>query len=133
MNIIVLMLDSLRQDHVSYYGWDGCPLQTPNIDAVAAEAVVFDNVYPEGLPTIPVRTDLLTPVSTTTRCPYKGIASYWTATIGDRTFENIVWGYPDPVPECPNVKDLMCFYNEKVDAVYVDGVETERPVTKWSK
>ena len=66
MNIIVLMLDSLRQDHVSYYGWDGCPLQTPNIDAVAAEAVVFDNVYPEGLPTIPVRTDLLTGQSSLT-------------------------------------------------------------------
>jgi arylsulfatase A-like enzyme len=60
MNIIVLMLDSLRQDHVSYYGWEGCPLETPNIDAVAAEAVVFDNVYPEDLPTIPVRTDLMT-------------------------------------------------------------------------
>ena len=52
MNIIVLMLDSLRQDHVSYYGWEGCPLKTPNIDAVAAEAVVFDNVNPQqgGLP-----------------------------------------------------------------------------------
>jgi len=60
MNVIVLMLDSLRQDHVSFYGWDGCPVRTPNIDAVAEEAVVFDNVYPEGLPTIPVRTDLMT-------------------------------------------------------------------------
>lgn len=104
-----------------------------------AETTRAHFLFETGLPTryyIPpedVRTDLLTPVSTTTRCPYKGIASYWTATIGDRTFENIVWGYPDPVPECPNVKDLMCFYNEKVDAVYVDGVETERPVTKWSK
>jgi len=66
MNIIVLMLDSLRQDHVSYYGWDGCPLTTPNIDAVAAEAVVFDNIYPEGLPTIPVRTDLMTGQSSLT-------------------------------------------------------------------
>ncbi len=66
MNIIVLMLDSLRQDHVSYYGWDGCPLTTPNIDAVATEGVVFDNVYPEGLPTIPVRTDLFTGQSSLT-------------------------------------------------------------------
>jgi len=66
MNIIVLMLDSLRQDHVSYYGWEGCPIETPNIDAVAAEAVVFDNVYPEGLPTIPVRTDLMTGQSSLT-------------------------------------------------------------------
>ena len=60
MNVIVVMLDSLRQDHVSAYGWEGCPVQTPQLDALAAEAVVFDNLYPEGLPTIPVRTDLFT-------------------------------------------------------------------------
>jgi len=66
MNIVVVMLDSLRQDHVSCYGWDGCPLTTPNLDAFAAEAVVFDNVYPEGLPTIPVRTDLMTGQSSLT-------------------------------------------------------------------
>ncbi|MHC5034785.1 MAG: sulfatase-like hydrolase/transferase [Planctomycetota bacterium] len=60
MNLVVVMLDSLRQDHVSFYGWDGCPLETPNLDALAAEAVVLDNCYPEGLPTIPVRTELYT-------------------------------------------------------------------------
>ncbi|MCD6416700.1 MAG: sulfatase [Planctomycetes bacterium] len=60
MNLIVIMLDSLRQDHVSFYGWDGCPVETPNLDAFASESVVFDNCYPEGLPTIPVRTELHT-------------------------------------------------------------------------
>jgi arylsulfatase A-like enzyme len=60
MNLIVLMLDSLRQDHVSFYGWDGCPLETPSLDWLAGESVVFDNCYPEGLPTIPVRTELHT-------------------------------------------------------------------------
>ncbi len=66
MNLIVVMLDSLRQDHVSFYGWDGCPIKTPHLDALAAEAVVFDNIYPEGLPTIPVRTDLMTGQSSLT-------------------------------------------------------------------
>jgi len=66
MNVIVLMLDSLRQDHVSFYGWDNCPVKTPNIDALAAEAAVFDNIYPEGMPTIPVRTDLMTGQSSLT-------------------------------------------------------------------
>ena len=96
-------------------------------------------LFETGLPTryyIPaedVRMDLLTPTDTKTRCPYKGTASYWTARIGEETFDDIVWAYPDPVPECPKIKDLMCFYNEKVDAVFVDGTETEKPVTKWSK
>ncbi len=60
MNFIIIMLDSLRQDHVSCYRWDKLPVQTPNIDAFAAEAAVFDNIYPEGLPTIPARTELMT-------------------------------------------------------------------------
>ncbi len=60
MNVVVVMLDSLRQDHVACYGWDDVRVDTPHLDAFAAEAVLFDNVYPEGLPTIPVRTDLMT-------------------------------------------------------------------------
>ena len=60
MNLIVLVLDSLRQDHVSYYN-QGTPVfsnvmacKTPNIDKFAESAVVFDNMYAEALPTIPV-------------------------------------------------------------------------------
>lgn len=60
MNIIFIVLDSLRQDHVSSYGWKGCPVETPNIDQLAQESVVFDNMYPEALPTIPVRTQWMT-------------------------------------------------------------------------
>lgn len=59
-NIVFIILDSLRQDHVSYYGWEGCPLETPNIDRLARQSVVFDNCYPEALPTIPVRTQWMT-------------------------------------------------------------------------
>ena len=57
MNIIMLMADSLRKDHLGCYGntW----IQTPNIDALAADSVVFDEAYPESLPTLPVRNALL--------------------------------------------------------------------------
>jgi len=75
MNVIVVMLDSLRQDHVSFYGWDGCAVTTGNLDALAAEAVVFDNVYPEALPTIPVRTDLLTGQSSLTNRPWQPLSA----------------------------------------------------------
>ena len=66
MNLIVLMLDSFRQDHVGVYHqgrapFDGVPAcRTPSLDAFARSCVVFDNAYPEGLPTIPVRTALMT-------------------------------------------------------------------------
>lgn len=66
MNLIVVVLDSFRQDHVSLYNqgkgpFDGvAACRTPNIDAFARDAVVFDNAYPEALPTIPIRCQLMT-------------------------------------------------------------------------
>lgn len=58
MNLIVIMLDSLRQDHLGCYGnsW----IKTPNIDKLAEESILFENAYTAGLPTIPVRTELFT-------------------------------------------------------------------------
>lgn len=85
------------------------------------------------LPKEDVRMDLLTPTQSRTRCPYKGEAVYWTADVGGRTYEDIAWSYPDPVPECPKIKGLVCFYNENVDAIVLDGRELDRPRTKWSK
>lgn len=52
-NVVLIMLDSLRRDHVGCYGNDW--IKTPNIDALAKEGVRFTNAYPEALPTIPVR------------------------------------------------------------------------------
>lgn len=72
--------------------------------------------------------DLLTPTTHTSRCPYKGIAQYWSVTLGDPTVENIVWSYPDPIPENPKIKDLLCFFNEGVD-LSVDGKFEPRPLT----
>ncbi|MFC1734659.1 sulfatase [Candidatus Hydrogenedentota bacterium] len=58
MNVIVVMMDSLRQDHVGAFGNDW--IHTPHMDAFASEAMRFNNAYAEGLPTGPVRTALLT-------------------------------------------------------------------------
>ncbi len=85
------------------------------------------------IPKDDVRIDLLRPTESHTRCPYKGIANYWSASIGGATIEDIVWSYPEPVPECPKIRDLMCFYNENVEAIYVDGEKVERPTTTWSR
>jgi len=66
MNVIVIVLDSLRQDHVSLYNKGQGPFddvracQTPNLDKFAEGCTVFHNAYPEGLPTMPVRLALMT-------------------------------------------------------------------------
>lgn len=83
------------------------------------------------LPPEDIQMALLEPTNSYTRCPYKGIASYWSAHINGQVYPDIVWSYPEPIPECPKIKGLLSFYNEKVD-LYVDGVLQERPRTSWS-
>lgn len=83
------------------------------------------------LPADDVRSDLLEPSATVSQCPYKGTARYWSVRAGDQLHPDIAWSYPDPVPECPRIAGLVCFYNEKVDLI-VDGVHQARPDTPWS-
>lgn len=76
-NFILIVVDSLRQDHVSFYNrgqpvFDGVKAcETPNIDMFAREAIVFTNAYPCGLPTIPARTELLTGQFTLPHRPWR--------------------------------------------------------------
>jgi arylsulfatase A-like enzyme len=52
-NVVLVILDSLRKDHVGAYGnpW----IKTPNMDALATESLRFGRAYPESLPTICAR------------------------------------------------------------------------------
>jgi len=62
VNVIVVILDSLRRDHVGAYGnkW----IKTPNLDALAKESLLFTRPYPESIPTIPARRAIHTGVRT---------------------------------------------------------------------
>jgi arylsulfatase A-like enzyme len=57
-NVLVIVLDSLRYDHVGANGngW----IRTPNIDAFARESLSFTRAFPEAMPTVPARRSLLT-------------------------------------------------------------------------
>lgn len=69
-NVILIMSDSLRRDHVNAYGmpapWKrpghkGQPfIRTPSLDRLAESAMVFDQAYIASYPTIPNRYDLYT-------------------------------------------------------------------------
>jgi uncharacterized protein (DUF427 family) len=75
---------------------------------------------------------MLEATTLTTRCPYKGQASYWSAKVGDTVAKNVVWSYPHPIPENPKIAELMCFFNERID-LYLDGALQPRPRTPWSE
>ncbi len=85
------------------------------------------------IPEQDVRMDLLEPTETTTRCPYKGKATYWSAKIGERVFKNIVWSYREPLPACSPIANFLCFFNERVDAIYMDEELLPVPQTIWSE
>ena len=90
--------------------------------------IVFETGTPVRyyLPIEDVKQEVLEKSDFHTRCPYKGTASYWSVNLEGRRYENIVWYYPDPIPEIPKIKGLLSFYNERVD-VYVDGERQPEP------
>jgi uncharacterized protein (DUF427 family) len=75
----------------------------------------------------------LEPTDTVTRCGYKGQASYYAVRLGSgETVRDLVWTYEDPLEESVRIKDLLCFFNERVD-IELDGEPEERPVSAWSR
>jgi arylsulfatase A-like enzyme len=87
MNLVLVVLDTLRQDHVGAYGnpW----IKTPNLDRFAAESLVFTRAYPESLPTLCFRRAIHTGRRT---YPYVGHREYK----GD--FRSVAPGW-GPIPE----------------------------------
>ena len=60
-----------------------------------------------------VRLDLLAPSYTTTRCPYKGIAHYWSLRLPGRRYEkDVAWTYPEPMHDAEGVRGLLCFVDD---------------------
>jgi arylsulfatase A-like enzyme len=53
MNVLLVIIDSLRKDHVGTYGNEW--IKTPNLDALAKQSLRFTRAYPESLPTLCAR------------------------------------------------------------------------------
>jgi len=68
-SVLVLNSDSFRWDNLTVHG--GKDILTPNIDALAAKSVIFENAYAGSYPTLPNRTDVF---------------------LGTWTFPNLDWG-----------------------------------------
>jgi uncharacterized protein (DUF427 family) len=58
-----------------------------------------------------VHLEHLVATDTTSRCPYKGNASYWRAADGER---DVAWTYEDPYPEVARIKGYVAFYQDRV-------------------
>jgi uncharacterized protein (DUF427 family) len=74
------------------------------------------------LPAADVKMDLLKSTTTTSHCPFKGDAVYWSVQTDDGTAEDVVWSYPKPFPGVEEVTGLLAFWPEKPGVTLeVDG------------
>jgi uncharacterized protein (DUF427 family) len=87
-------------------------------DTVVAES--DDTVVVEGnhyFPEQSLRREYLTPSRTRSLCPWKGIASYYSLTVGGMTRPDAAWQYRHPTPLARKVKNRVAFRGD-VDVVH---------------
>ena len=80
-------------------------------DQVIAESnntvVVEGNHY---FPADAVNKEYLQPSATHTTCPWKGLASYYTVQVDDKTNKDAAWYYPEPKEAAKQIKDYVAFW-----------------------
>ena len=86
-------------------------------DAIRLDESKYTSVY--YVPRKDVKMERLTRTTHSTHCPFKGVASYYTLSAGDRTAANAVWSYEEPYDEMSVIKQRLAFYPDKVDSIFV--------------
>jgi uncharacterized protein (DUF427 family) len=107
----------------------------PRLRAVVADRVVLDTtrahlLHETGI--LPVAyapledfdQTLLERTETSTHCPFKGDASYWSLRIGDRVVEDAVWAYEDPLEPSDWLRGFAALDARKADSWLVEDEPT---------
>lgn len=61
--------------------------------------------------------NLLTRTSTTTFCPYKGEASYFTLAVGDEVHPDAAWSYETPYPAVDAIAGYIAFFPGPIEMI----------------
>ena len=87
------------------------------IEAIWNDQVIAhsdDTLVVEGnhyFPKDDVDTSVLVKSPTTTECPWKGTASYYSIDIDGERNEDAAWYYAEPKPEAEQVRGRIAFWN----------------------
>ncbi|HQT86602.1 MAG: hypothetical protein B7Z58_16075 [Acidiphilium sp. 37-64-53] len=86
------------------------------VKAIWNETVIAessDTVVVEGnhyFPLDAVRAEALRPSATTSRCPWKGTASYYTVAVDGATNTDAAWYYAEPLAAAAAIKGRVAFW-----------------------
>jgi len=82
--------------------WNGATIAESN-DTVVIEG----NHY---FPPDSINRDYLEPSDHTSRCPWKGLASYYSLAVNGEVNEDAAWYYPEPSEAASQIKDHVAFW-----------------------
>jgi uncharacterized protein (DUF427 family) len=82
--------------------WNGVVLA----ESDSCVEVEGNSYFPPGS----VRTEHLKKSTTTTVCPWKGTASYYTIEVSGKRLEDGAWYYPDPKSAAMHIKNHVAFW-----------------------
>jgi uncharacterized protein (DUF427 family) len=67
------------------------------------------------IPFSDVAQDVLTRTDTSTYCPFKGDASYYSVTAAGDTVDDVIWTYEHPFPAVAAIAGHVAFYPDKAE------------------
>ena len=72
------------------------------------------------IPPADIQMDYLTVTRLQTFCEFKGMAAYYTISVGEKRAENAAWFYPNPTAAYESIRNYVAFYAGRMDACYVN-------------
>jgi uncharacterized protein (DUF427 family) len=75
--------------------------------------------YPpvQYIPLADVDRSLLEPTDTTSYCPFKGDASYYSIPVGGERSVDAIWSYESAYPSVSGISGHVAFYPDRVDEI----------------
>jgi len=94
-----------------------------NVIAESSDVIEVDedeNPQRFYFPRSAVKMNLLNRTETTSKCPFKGTAHYYSLKLGGKTLNDAVWTYEEPFEEHVDLKDRMAFYDDKIKDIKIE-------------